>query len=425
MSATAAEPKPETVLDHEIGPAQLDIPGMLAKAKRDSGRSTLSIAKEMGRFVLGAPKLTGDQYFAWRLYDDDRFTREEKDAFIGAGRSRRVNRVINYVQHFLSYVDNKLLFGATLTASGIAYPAPVAVFTKTRLPKGLGWVSTAGEVADFLRSTQAYPLFGKPIEGHASQSAGVISIQRYDAGGDCLVRHDGTTVPVETFAAEIERFFAEGSYLFQERIFPHPEIEAACGSGLGTVRIVTVSEDGRIYPLYSAWKITATDAVADNFWRKGNLLAHIDVATGELLRVRTGGGFRFEEVESHPETGARLLGWTLPDWERAVETVVDAHSLVHRVGIVGWDLALSSTGPTVIEANTFPNHTLYQDASGRGVYAPDLLRGVHERAATRVAERKAKARASAKKKNREWRKRELDNVRDGLRGGDDQGTDAR
>ena len=421
----SAEPTPETILDHDIGPAQLDIPGMVAKAKRDSGRSGFAIAKEMGRFVLGAPKLTGDQYFAWRIYDDARFTREQKDAFVGAARSRSINRVINHIEHFLSYVDNKLLFGATLTASGIPYPAPVAVFSKSRLPKGLGWVSTADEVAAFLRSTDAYPLFGKPIEGHASQSAGVISIQRYDAASDSLVRHDGTTVAVETFAAEIEKFFSDGSYLFQERIFPHPEIEAACGSGLGTVRIVTVSEEGRIYPLYSSWKITAKDAVADNFWRKGNLIAHIDSATGELLRVRTGGGFRFEEVEAHPETGARLLGWTLPDWAAAVETAIDAHSLVHRVGIIGWDLALSAKGPMVIEANTFPNHTLYQDASGKGVYSPDLLRGVHERAAARTADLEARKKASAKKKNREWRKRELANVRDGLRNRDDQGPDAR
>ena len=414
-AATATKDQPETVLDHQIGPAQLDIPGMLTKAKRDTGRSTLSIAKEMGKFVLGEAKLTGDQYFAWRIYEDDRFTREEKTAFIGAARSRRVNRVINNVEHILNFVDNKMLFGATLTASGIAYPKPVAIFTKTRLPRGLGWLSTAQEVAAFLRSTDAYPLFGKPIEGHASQSAGVISILRHDADSDCLVRHDGTTVPVETFASEIEEYFSSGSYLFQERIFPHAAIEAACGSGLGTVRIVTVSEDRDIKPLYSAWKITATDAVADNFWRKGNLLAHVDVETGRLERVRTGGGFRFDEVEKHPETGAQLLGWTLPDWEEAIETVRDAHSLVRSVGIIGFDLALSSRGPLIIEANTFPNHTLYQDASGKGVYSPELLKGVHERAAARLQAHKAANRAKAKKINSKWRKQELDNVRDGLR----------
>ncbi len=421
MSNAAAieDDRQETVLDHEIGPAQLDIPGMLTKAKRDTGRSTLSIAKEMGKFVLGEAKLTGDQYFAWRIYEDDRFTREQKAAFIGAARSRRINHVINDAEHILLFVDNKMLFGATLTASGIPYPAPHAVFSKARLPRGLGWLSNAQEVAEFLRSTDVYPLFGKPIEGNASRSAGVISIQRYDAETDCIIRHDETSVPVETFASEIEEYFSTGSYLFQERIFPHPDIEAACGSGLGTVRIVTVSEDRDIKPLYAAWKITATDAVADNFWRKGNLLAHVDIETGELQRVRTGGGFRFDEVETHPETGAQLLGWKLPDWEAAIETVRDAHSLVSGVGIIGFDLALSSRGPLIIEANTFPNHTLYQDASGKGVYAPELLRGVHERAAARAEARKATNRKKAKKINNKWLRQELHNVRDGLRKNED------
>jgi len=411
----ASDDPADTVLDHEIGPAQLDIAGMLVKAKRDSGRSTLSIARELSRFVFGSAKLSGDQYFAWRLYDSDRFSPADKAAFIGNMRSRRVNGAINHAEAILNYVDNKMLYGATLRASGIPHPEPVAVFRRLRLPQGMNWLSSAEDIAAFLRTTDRYPLFGKPIEGNSSQSAGVISILRHDPQTDTLVRHDGTTVPVDTFAAEIERYFGSGSYLFQQRILPHGDIAAACGDNLGTVRIVTVSEDGRIDPLYAAWKIAAPDAVADNFWRKGNLLAHIDLATGAPVRVRTGGGFRYEEVERHPETGARLLGVALPDWEQAIETVRDAHSLVPQVGILGFDLALSSRGPVIIEANTHPNHTLYQDASGRGVYTPELLRGVHERAAARQQARKIAARKRNKLEDRIYRKRERENIRAGMK----------
>ncbi len=419
MAATALAPasdetKPETILDHEIGPAKLDIPAMLLKAKTESGRSTFSIGKEMGRFVMGKAKLNGDQYFAWRIYDDKTFTAEQKAEFIGAKRSRQINWAINTVNHLLRFVDNKVLFGATLTASGIRYPERIAIVSDARLPKGMGWLKGKEAIADFLRTTDAYPLFGKPITGNASQSAGVASLTGYDAATDTLTRHDGTTLDVEAFAEEVNEYFGPGGYLFQKRIFPHPDIVKASGTGLGTVRIVTVNEGEGPRPLYAAWKITATDAVADNFWRKGNLLADVDVETGTLRRVRTGGGFRFEEVETHPETDAQLLGWTLPDWAEAIETVLDAHSLVPMVGIIGWDLALADGGPTIIEANTFPNHTLYQDATGKGVFSDPVLRGVHDRAVARKAQRDAEDRAKVKASNRKWKRNQLQNIRDGL-----------
>lgn len=413
MASTASAPSQETILDHTIGPASLDIPGMLIKAKKESGRSTLSIAKELSKFVLGKAKLTGDQYFAWRLYDDATFSPRQKSAFIGAIRSRRVNAAINTVENILGFIDNKMLFGAVMTANGLRYPRQVAVVSESRLPRSTGWLASKDEIVGFLRTTDSYPLFGKPI-GSSSQSAGVISLAGYDAQTDCLVRHDGTTVPVERFAAEIFDFFGHGQYLFQERIFPHPEIEAACGSGLGTVRIVTVDEGSGPYPLYAAWKITATDAVADNFWRKGNLLANVDIATGRLDRVRTGGGFRFEEVETHPETGAQLLGRTLPDWSEAIEMVCDGHSLAKNVALLGWDLALSAEGPTIIEANTYPNHTLYQDASGKGVLSDDLLGGVHDRAVQRHEAITKQKKTRIRESNRRIRASKLDNVRDGL-----------
>ena len=423
MAATAPaqitdETSPETILDHKIGPAQLDIPGMLLKAKSESGRSTFSIAQELGRFVMGKPKLTGDQYFAWRVYDSNTFTKEQKAEFIGSKRSREINWSINTVTHLLRFVDNKVLFGATLTASGIPYPEQVAIVSDTRLPKGMGWLVGKDAIANFLRTTDAYPLFGKPITGNASQSAGVASLTGYDKTTDTLTRHDGTALDVDAFAEEVNEYFGPGGYLFQKRIFPHPDIAKACGTGLGTVRIVTVNEGDGPRPLYAAWKITATDAVADNFWRKGNLLADVDVETGTLRRVRTGGGFRFEEVETHPETGVQLLGWTLPDWNEALETALDAHSLVPMVGIIGWDLALADGGPMIIEGNTFPNHTLYQDATGKGVFSDAVLRGVHERAVARKAKKDADEKARVKSSNRSWKRTQLQNIRDGLDGDD-------
>ena len=120
--------------------------------------------------------------------------------------------------------------------------------------------------------------------------------------------------------------------------------------------------------------------MADNLWR-GGLLAHVDCESGTVGRVRRGLGPAAGWVETHPDTGVRLTGMTLPHWPRLVEQVIRAAGLLSGLPLVGWDVAVGPDGPVFIEANTSPSLELLQYASGAPALPPALRREFLDEAA--------------------------------------------
>jgi len=202
---------------------------------------------------------------------------------------------------------------------------------------------------------------------------------------------------VDELAADVVRFYGGSGYIFQDRIAQHPEIARFCGNTVGTARIVTLREADGTRPLYAVWKMARPKAVADNFWRSGNLLAALDVATGEVTRVQMGVGINAEEVTEHPDTGETLTGTRLPLWDRLCEQVVRAARITPEIRIIGWDVAITERGAVLIEGNTSPHHALYQMAHRRGVmnadFAPRFERIIAENEAEVAARLKALAEA--------------------------------
>jgi hypothetical protein len=67
----------------------------------------------------------------------------------------------------------------------------------------------------------------------------------------------------------------------------------------------------------------------------------------------------------HPVTGARVKGFRLPDWHRALDLTLRAHRVFYDFPSIGWDVALTPEGPVLVEANYNWNAVTTQQASGR------------------------------------------------------------
>ncbi|MBV8525658.1 MAG: hypothetical protein JOY71_26675, partial [Acetobacteraceae bacterium] len=79
-------------------------------------------------------------------------------------------------------------------------------------------------------------------------------------------------------------------YMLQRRLPPHPAVANAFGDRLWSVRIVVLlTGDGPLVHRAAAKIPTGTNP-ADNYWRPGNLLAAVDLGTGELRRAVRGSG---------------------------------------------------------------------------------------------------------------------------------------
>ena len=115
------------------------------------------------------------------------------------------------------------------------------------------------------------------------------------------------------------------------------------------------------------------DNIADNYWRPGNLVADIDEKTGAIRRVVRGKGPDLETLTHHPDSGALLVGQTLPMWSELMSLVHDTGRLYAPLGYQSLDVTIAKDGPTVVEVNSGSSFMLSQIARGEGFLTDKVL----------------------------------------------------
>ncbi|HKM61760.1 MAG TPA: sugar-transfer associated ATP-grasp domain-containing protein, partial [Acidisphaera sp.] len=114
-------------------------------------------------------------------------------------------------------------------------------------------------------------------------------------------------------------------------------------------------------------KIATGDNPADNFWRAGNMLGAIDLCSGVITRTVSGTGADITVNASHPDTQAPIVGTQIPDWDQATALVRVAAQALPGIRTQSWDVALTDSGPVLLEVNYGGDLNLAQLAHGAGV----------------------------------------------------------
>ena len=55
----------------------------------------------------------------------------------------------------------------------------------------------------------------------------------------------------------------------------------------------------------------------------------------------------------HPRTGLRFEGFQLPLWQDLCDLVIGSAKKFLPIQTIGWDVAVTSKGPVIVEANMF------------------------------------------------------------------------
>ncbi|MEP2474284.1 MAG: sugar-transfer associated ATP-grasp domain-containing protein, partial [Paracoccaceae bacterium] len=125
-----------------------------------------------------------------------------------------------------------------------------------------------------------------------------------------------------------------------------------------------------IAPLYTVWKIPSPQAMSDNFWQSGSMVALIDDQTGQVQKCNIGSGLNAKLLDKHPVSDTAFEGFQIPHWDQIQRIACEGHGLFPEFGIVGWDIAVGPDGPIIIECNDNPYHVLWQLAAGQGIKTP-------------------------------------------------------
>ncbi|HOO67953.1 MAG TPA: sugar-transfer associated ATP-grasp domain-containing protein, partial [Bacilli bacterium] len=127
---------------------------------------------------------------------------------------------------------------------------------------------------------------------------------------------------------------------------------------INTIRIITVYRyDGKVNIVAAYQRIGNNGYIVDNY-NGGGMVVPVNEGTGviEYPAVDKKKNIYYE----HPMTKTKIVGFKIPMYKEAIELAKKAAKVVKEVRYVGWDIALTPKGPTLIEGNEYPGHDIYQ-----------------------------------------------------------------
>jgi len=337
----------------------VDFPSNL-QAALAAGRRMPAILREVVSLRRGRGKLTPNEYFYYRLWNSE-LTKEERGRFIGKIAQHPMHVAAGAREWFAASAD-KILFHSIMDGVGLRTPELVAITQAGRYLPNAPTIADEADLAEKLRDPSLYPLFAKQVAGKYSLS--VLSADGFDPYTNEVLLLDGTRRKVSDIAASL---VGGAGYLIQRRLPAAPALAARFGQRLWSARLlVLVTPSGPVIHRAVAKIATGTNS-ADNYWRPGNRLGAIDLASGRITRVVSGAGADLMVDAPHPDTGAPIVGTTVPGSQALTDMVRTASHVFAGIRTQSWDIALTADGPVFLELNYGGDLNLHQLAHGAGV----------------------------------------------------------
>lgn len=312
---------------------------------------------EMAQLRRPPNRLTPAEY---ELYNLEDLSWEMKSQFLGANSTTAISS--NNDPDSQTLTRDKLLTYGILCFHQFPFPKIKAVGHPTRGFPGAVSLNSVKEISVYLETEAEFPLFLKPIAGNAG--AGSIWVEGYQDG--MLQLRNGKTMALDQY---FDRWLSREGILLQAAARPHPEIALRFGPRLATARVVVLMSDTGPIVHRAVLRIPTGKNMIDNFQHgaSGNLLGAIDIDTGLVFNVIGKNKTRLETIANHPDTGERIIGCVVPDWQKAKEMCVRAAPLFPGIRYQSWDIAFTDQGPQTIEVNSGGDVDVLQLASGRGI----------------------------------------------------------
>lgn len=245
-------------------------------------------------------------------------------------------------------LDNKLYLQNHFSRFGIPMPKKIAfnykqlwfIEEKTRLIREK--VELAEQFVALLRSLFAFSdsdeIFAKPIVSFGGKGAFII-------GKKLISEVDSESIKI------IFESINNRCYIIQEKVNQHPEMSRFNPSSVNTIRVATFSTSGSHAEVISAFlRLGRAGNIVDNIM-SGGLFIGIDLDSGKLNDYGCGELEYYGGVcRNHPDSGVDFRDFKVPYFPEVKRLALQAASLISSK-LVGWDIAITSNGPILIEAN--------------------------------------------------------------------------
>jgi len=319
--------------------------------------------KTLIRFLklrFGAGKLSSGEFIQFGLYKPE-MTDAQLSAYAGKRAQQAFNKVYND-NTWYAVTKHKMLFETVMKGGGLPIPQTIAIYDGKGRGAGAQLLTDPKQLKAFISNAKNLPLFCKPTTGLLS-----IGSFRIDKVQKDVLTINGNH---EMKSADVCQYMCDLSpkgYLLQKVLTPNKKLEKLNGNSIASVRFVVLNnqKDAAIHSC--VLKLPAPKQVADNFWRNGAILCSISMTTHKINRAVINSDNDYQLINKNPETGEKIVGFKLPDFDKAMETVLSAARFLPGIRVQSWDVAFTNSGPVLLEVNYGGDMNLSQLASGEGI----------------------------------------------------------
>ena len=157
--------------------------------------------------------------------------------------------------------------------------------------------------------------------------------------------------------AMYDQLKSDGIGVVEDVLQQHEEMNRMNPSSINTLRIVTILNETGPHIVYAHIRIGNSDRPVDNL-HSGGMFAPIDLDRG-VIQYPAYDKAR-HTYQEHPRTHTTIQGFAIPYWEEAKAMCLEASQIVPQMRYVGWDVAITPTGPVFVEGNNLPGYDILQ-----------------------------------------------------------------
>lgn len=144
----------------------------------------------------------------------------------------------------------------------------------------------------------------------------------------------------------------------EEYICQHDKMDTLNPNCVNTVRIVALYDAGEVDFIAASLKCGKfKTSIVDNMHNNG-IGANVDIQTGVVTEKAY--DYHDNTFIYHPLTGTQIVGFTVPFWAETLNLIRETHSKVSDCPLLGWDVAITNSGPEIVEFNSAPGPKLMQ-----------------------------------------------------------------
>lgn len=138
-------------------------------------------------------------------------------------------------------------------------------------------------------------------------------------------------------------------YLVEEIIIQNSKVSKLYSGSVNTLRIFTFFDGKETHILNSIFKI-GNNGFVDNF-SSGGMYTFLDKKGKVIVPAIDQAD---NKIEIHPSSNEKIIGFSVPNFDKACKMVKEAAKLIKEVKYVGWDIAILENDVALVEGNEFP-----------------------------------------------------------------------